>query len=232
MTFIKDDIRILYKRYSGTWTRRGRGGFSRNLVLGLCVFLTMVSMMILGFLPERKKAGRPVSVQSRLDFNEREFLDAVRDGDFKAVQAGLRAGVNVNVQNEFGESALHLVRDPRLASFLIENGADVHLREEESGMTPLFIQERPVADILVKAGADVNARSYKRNTPFLWYTYSGYRDGLEFLISAGADIQARNTDGQTALDIADAFGTKELIEFLEGAGVRREPAGRKNPERF
>ncbi|HOY09571.1 MAG TPA: ankyrin repeat domain-containing protein [Candidatus Omnitrophota bacterium] len=199
-----------------------RGVMSRDMVLGLSVLLAASGMIIFGLLPRLRppvvdNAGRSQTPSA----DGLQFLESVRNGNFQAVREGLKSGADVNVQNEFGESALHLVRDPQIALFLIENGADVRLRDRESGMTPLFFQERPIAEMLVGAGADVNARSRKGNTPFLWYTYSGYQTGLQFLISAGADIQARNDDGQTALDIAEAFGSPELIEFLEAAGVRR-----------
>ena len=206
---------------------------TRNTVLGLSLFLTAAAMVILGFLPGKKaplkaKADRPAALAA----DTRQFFDAVRAGNLPAVRAGLESGVDINAQNEFGEAALHLVRDPRLALFLLEHGADVHLREREFGMTPLFFQERPIADMLVKAGADVNARSDKGNTPFLWYTYSGYQEGLNLLISSGADVQASNADGQTALDIADVFGSPELVEFLEAAGVVRGTLGPGETERL
>ncbi len=191
-------------------------------------------MIIFGLLPPPRPSRlehaehRPAALSA----GALRFLASARSGDFQTVREGLKSGVDVNVQNEFGESALHVVRDPQVARFLVENGADVNLREREFGMTPLFFQESPVAEILVRAGADINARSRKGNTPFLWYAYNGYLPGLQFLIESGADIQARNSDGQTALDIADVFGGHDLIEFLEAAGVKRgDRSGRQEPGR-
>ncbi|MBN1547106.1 MAG: ankyrin repeat domain-containing protein [Syntrophaceae bacterium] len=150
-----------------------------------------------------------------------QFLDAVRNGSFEEVKAALAQGIDINVQNEFGESALHLVKKASLAQYLIEHGAAVNLTESQYGMTPIFFQEVPIARLLVAAGANVNARSNKGNTPLIWFAYSNYLEGIKYLISVGADLQAANADGKTALDVAEGFAEPELVEYLRTHGAKK-----------
>ncbi len=148
-----------------------------------------------------------------------EFLDAVRSGDLEKVKTVLAQGIDINVHNEVGEFALHLVKDVTLAKYLISHGADVNLHDKQFGMTPLFFQEVPVAKLLVAAGANVNAQSDKGNTPMIWFAYSNYLEGIRYLVSVGADIQVVNHDGKTILDVAEDFGSPELVEYLHSIGA-------------
>jgi ankyrin repeat protein len=151
-----------------------------------------------------------------------QFLDAVRNGSLAVVKAALSQGMNINSQNEAGESALHLVGDIALAEYLIARGADVNLPDKEFGMTPIFFQEVPITRLLVATGADVNARSHQGNTPVIWFAYSNYLEGIRYLVSAGADIHAVNQDGKTVWDVASHFGSPELIEYLRSIGAQKK----------
>ena len=151
-----------------------------------------------------------------------QYLEAARSGSLKKVKAALEDGINVNAQNASGESALHLVTDPATAAYLIERGADVHLRDKDFGMTPLFFQGVPIARLLVAAGADVNARSFKGNTPLIWFSYGNDLEGVQYLVSVGADTEAVNSDGQTALDVAKRFGNLEVAGYLISLGLGRK----------
>ena len=149
-----------------------------------------------------------------------QFLDAVRKGSLDNVKTWLAQGMDINARNESGEGALHVVRDPKVAVFLIQNGIDLEMRDDTLGMTPLFHHEIGIAKVLIDAGADVNARSHRGNTPLMWYAYSGYLEGIRYLAKRGADINARNYDGQTALDIAERFASQDVSNFLRSAGGR------------
>ena len=154
-----------------------------------------------------------------------QFLEAVQNGSLDKVKDCLARGVDINVRNENGESALHLVRDAALAEFLISRGADVNLSDRQFGMTPLFVQEVPIARLLVEAGANLNARSRTGNTPIIWFAYSNYLEGIKYLLSVNADLHAMNNDGRTVLDVAEDFGSPELVRYLRAAGAKK---GRQN----
>ena len=158
----------------------------------------------------------------RVSITPDQFLDAVRNGSLAIVKAALSQGMNINTQNDAGESALHLVRDIALAKYLIARGADVNLPDKEFGMTPIFFQELPITRLLVASGADVNARSHRGNTPMIWFAYSNYLEGVQYLVSAGADIHTVNHDGKTVWDVARHFGSPELIEYLRSIGAEKK----------
>ncbi|MFO7568238.1 MAG: ankyrin repeat domain-containing protein [Smithellaceae bacterium] len=150
-----------------------------------------------------------------------QFLAAARNGSLQKVKAALAQGIDINVQNEIGESALHLAKGTALVKFLITQGANVNLPDKQAGMTPLFFQDVPVARLLIAAGADVNARSHDGNTPLHWFAYSNYLEGVQYLVSVGADIHAVNKDGRTALDIARRFGNRVLVNYLRSIDVEK-----------
>jgi ankyrin repeat protein len=151
-----------------------------------------------------------------------QFLAAARNGSIQKVQVALAQGIDINVQNEIGESALHLAKGTALVKFLIKHGANVNLPDKQAGMTPLFFQDVPAARLIIAAGADVNARSHDGNTPLHWFAYSNYLEGVQYLVSAGADIHAVNKDGKTALDVARRFGNRALVDYLRSIDVEKK----------
>ena len=130
----------------------------------------------------------------------------------------------MNARTETGQTVLHFVQDPRLAKFLIENGADVNARDYDFEMTPIYFHKVAIAKLLHKAGADVNARAKKGITPLMWYTYSNYVDGLKFLIANGAQINIVNGEGSTGPRYRPAFRTQGVSRIPQ---VRRRKNGRR-----
>lgn len=150
-----------------------------------------------------------------LDDATRSLFDALETQDSDSCQQALEAGANLQAINDEGVTALHLVKDPKLAAQMIEKGSKVNALESQFLMTPLFFQEGEIMKLLVQSGAKVDAVSADGNTALLWYTYSNYREGIRFLIQNGADIHHRNNDGSSMLDIAEHFGTPDFVHFVK-----------------
>lgn len=197
----------------------------------ICLVLVAAAMMLPVLSSPHAEGAGHVAIGSGVDASALEagparvtadqFLEAVQNGFLDNVKECLDRGIDMNVRNEKGESALHLVKDAATAEYLISRGADVNLPDRQSGMTPLFFQEVPIARLLVAAGANVNARSLKGNTPLIWFAYSSYLEGIEYLLSVNADLHAVNDDGKTVLDVAEDFGSPELVEYLREAGAKK-----------
>jgi TPR repeat protein len=143
------------------------------------------------------------------------FFDSLYSNNIQNLKDILDKGnVDVNSQNDTGQTALHIAMDEQVIQLLISKGADVNARDDQ-GMTPIFTKEVELTKILVNAGADISLKSNGGNTALMWYAYSGYLDGIKYLVSQGADIKIKNRDNQTALDIAETFGHLKVVEYLE-----------------
>jgi ankyrin repeat protein len=110
---------------------------------------------------------------------------------------------------------LHLAHSPEIAAVLIENGANVNLKNE-SGSTALMIAVSngmlDFVKLLIKHGADVNALDVESNSS-LHIACNTMIDNFEIvkmLIESGAKVNSRDKEGRTPLMIAS------LGDFCEG----------------
>jgi ankyrin repeat protein len=196
-------------------------------VIGGLSFVAVISLAVFAFLRAAEiNALEEMAADSHLhkpvvhNPDVARLFDPVYAGEIEKVRALLAEGVDVNMTDEYGQTALHITQDEAIAALLIAHGADVHTRDLDYQMTPIFNKDIAIAKLLVEAGADIHARSKKGNTLLMWYSYSGYLDGVKYLVSLGADIQAQNSDGQTAYDIAETFGHRELLRYLKSIGAK------------
>lgn len=126
---------------------------------------------------------------------EAAFFQAVQDGDLAAVTAELDAGLDPNTRDEFGNTPLMVVEDPRIARRLISAGADVNARNEDAA-TPL-----------------IEAAKYCR------------LEVVRLLLQSGADVNAQDlSENRTALDWAMVWDSEhEVVTVLRNAGAREGP---------
>jgi ankyrin repeat protein len=103
----------------------------------------------------------------------------------------LRWGANVDLRNAQGATALHdaaLAGKLDVVQLLVEKGANVNAKDNESGATPLH-----------------HAASWGRT------------EVVTFLLENGADASIRTKGGDTALESAVVAGQKEVAELLRRA---------------
>ena len=155
------------------------------------------------------------------------LVDAVRSGDADALRALLDQGVDVNLTEADGTTALAWASyrdDIESADLLIRAGADANLAND-LGATALWAASQNGSETMVgrllEAGADPNAALMVGETPVMVAARSGYPDVVEQLISAGADPDARAARDQTALMWAAAQNHPDVVEVLieHGADV-------------
>jgi len=141
----------------------------------------------------------------------------------------LGEGAQVNTVDKFGASPLHIAAHNNSADFvkiLLEHGADIEMKQEEYGTTPLFtavLSWKPGVEsmaVLIGHGADVNARDETLRTPLFYAVTRADAERLVFLLEKGADINAQANDGETPLHNAVMQDDLVLAEILIGAGAR------------
>jgi ankyrin repeat protein len=93
------------------------------------------------------------------------FLTAADNGDTAKVMEGLNQGIDVNVTDEHGQTALMLAADQGhidTVNFLLQYRASLDLQNKLGGtalMLACFNGHLEIVTELLKAGADVNAKS-------------------------------------------------------------------------
>ena len=124
---------------------------------------------------------------------ENDIIKLTRNNDIEGVRKAIEKKVNVNIQDEYGCTALIIAiwwGRIEIAELLIEKGADVNI-QNKYGDTALMIAtisyEARIAKQLIEKGADVNFKNYRGET---------------------------DLDGETALDIAKKRGNQEIVELL------------------
>ena len=167
----------------------------------------------------QKKDIENVKYINNLGPKEERMFNALYEDDIDTIRFLLDEGVNINVKNTTYETPLHVTQNEEIVRMLIAKGADVNAVDDYR-MSPIFNKDIILAKILVESGADIHAKSNKGNTLLMWYSYSGYIDGVRYLVGLGADANIKNIDGQTAYDIADTFGRRELIKYLKLIGAK------------
>jgi len=214
---------------SGYWISRAKYGWKRGVIIAFSLICTVAALLItLVVGPQLKqletKAVSPQIVQKNpIEVEIQRLFLGVYTNDLKIVTEQLAKRVDVNARNETRQTPLHVTQHPDIARLLIDHGADLTAKND-SGMIPIFNKEVPVASILLDAGTDINAQSEDGNTLLLWYTYSGYLDGITYLINRGANINICNTDGHNALDIAEHFQPNSVtLRYLQTLDIQPCP---------
>ena len=136
-------------------------------------------------------------------------------------------GINVNVKDDAGQTALHwsaLFGSIEVAKYLVSVGADVNAKCN-NGNTPLHLAalEENVEFIkyLVSQGADINVKGRSNETLLHHEAFLGNLEMVKLLVSVGAEVNAKDDYGDTPLDVArEAEENTAIVEYLESVGGR------------
>lgn len=154
--------------------------------------------------------------------NEVDFLKAIESGNFKAVSAEIKNGVDVNYVDDRGTSPLHIAAQNNqieIVEKLLESGADVNALTKHDGWSALhFAATRgynEIVKILIDAGAnlDVHGLRYKR-TCLHYASDQGRSEVVKLLLKSGAKKDVIDINKDTPLALAERKGHEETAKLL------------------
>ena len=159
---------------------------------------------------------------------------AAHNGDVETLGVLLAHGANVNVQDDKGRTALHYATSGEIARLLMENAADVDVKDND-GIRALQATERTqnkkkllqavrqgtTEEIKrsLKAGASIETTDEGGKTTLLLAAEAGQAEAMRVLMDAGADpaatwIGRRSWREESAMDLAIRSGSAEAVRVL------------------
>jgi ankyrin repeat protein len=167
--------------------------------------------------------------QLGIPFAPERFLECAAVGDGACVSLFLVAGLNPDVQDELGGTALmRALQEEHLdvAKTLLEMGANPDLQDKNGGTTLMdasLYGHLNAVEMLLDNNANPNVQNKQGSTALSRASYHGYVEVVRILLESGADPNL----GEGALIGASEFGHTEVVKMLLASGADPNPQ-RKN----
>ncbi|XP_068087240.1 ankyrin repeat domain-containing protein 6 isoform X2 [Hyperolius riggenbachi] len=148
---------------------------------------------------------------------------AAHKGHLNVVQILIKAGCELDIQDDGHQTALHraaVVGNSDILAALIQEGCALN-RQDKDGNTALheaawhgFSQS---VKLLVKAGANVLAKNKAGNTPLHLACQNGHSQSCRVLLLAGSRADLKNHAGDTCLHVTARYNHLSVIRILLSA---------------
>ncbi|PKK33326.1 ankyrin repeat domain 6 [Columba livia] len=148
---------------------------------------------------------------------------AAHKGHLRVVQVLLKAGCDLDIQDDGDQTALHraaVVGNTDVIATLIQEGCALD-RQDKDGNTALheacwhgFSQS---AKALVKAGANVLAKNKAGNTPLHLACQNSHSQSTRVLLLGGSRADLKNNAGDTCLHVAARYNHLPIVRVLLSA---------------
>uniref|UniRef100_H0XGT1 Ankyrin repeat domain 6 n=1 Tax=Otolemur garnettii TaxID=30611 RepID=H0XGT1_OTOGA len=148
---------------------------------------------------------------------------AANKGHLSVVQILLKAGCDLDVQDDGNQTALHratVVGNTEVIAALIQEGCALD-RQDKDGNTALheaswhgFSQS---VKLLVKAGANSLAKNKAGNTALHLACQNSHSQSTRVLLLGGARADLKNNAGDTCLHVAARYNHLSIVRLLLGA---------------
>jgi ankyrin repeat protein len=150
----------------------------------------LVCLLVVGC-TDAPQTPRDELAARNIPFTVEAFLRSAETGDLTAVNLFLAAGMDPNVKDRYGGTALRYA------------AAKGHLA---------------VVQALLDKGADVNVQDTDGFTPLRYAVYNGHTEVVRALLDKGADVNVADKWGWTPLMIAPR-GNLDIVHLLRAAGA-------------
>ena len=164
----------------------------------------------------QQSANRP-----NMEALKARYFDAAREGDSAMLGAFYQAGLDVNVANEKGYTALILAAyhgHTDTVNFLIGEANANPCQEDNRGNTALmgaiFKGHVSVAKQLVFADCDIDEENAQGQTALMFASLFDRQEIINTLIDKGANPAHMDKAGNSVADIALSQGNYELAKVL------------------
>ncbi|XP_064602158.1 fibronectin type 3 and ankyrin repeat domains 1 protein-like [Liolophura sinensis] len=162
-------------------------------------------------------------VHLKNDAGKTSLMLACFAGQLDSVKILRSNGANYEDFDRGGSAPLHWAVDgqnDKLVEWMIKDGAEVDIRDQNSGWTPLLrcasvTGNYDVASVLLMYGADINAQDNDRKTPLMIAILNGHFPLVELLLKRNADISRTNEFGKTAFEMALTMDKRRIIKTIE-----------------
>ncbi|MFD2701656.1 ankyrin repeat domain-containing protein [Paenibacillus shunpengii] len=119
--------------------------------------------------------------------NSTDFINAAELGDTDKVLTMLEQGIDINVTDERGRTAI---------------------------LAATYGNKPDTVEALIQKGADLNLRDQRSDNPLLYAGAEGRPEIVKLMVEAGADTTLTNRFGGTALIPAADRGHVQIVEYL------------------
>nr|XP_033771151.1 cyclin-dependent kinase 4 inhibitor C isoform X2 [Geotrypetes seraphini] len=149
-----------------------------------------------------------------------ELTSAAARGDQEQVEILLQNNANVNAKNEFGRTALQVMKlgNTGIARRLLYKGADPNLKDR-TGFAVIHDAARAgfldTVKTLLQFQADVNIEDNEGNLPLHLAAQEGHLGVVEFLVRhTESNVGHINHKGATAHDLAKMYKKEEVVKWM------------------
>ncbi len=164
---------------------------------------------------------QPIHVQQK---EPEDIFQAAAQGNLTSVKAFLAQGININTQDERGNTALMQAvygKHLHIITFLVEQGANVNLINKDGWSALLYASNRDIFRYLLKHNADPTVTAESGFNILMAAAYAGDKATLADFIKQGADINSKDKYAWSLLINAIKGGHFDVVKYLidNGANV-------------
>jgi ankyrin repeat protein len=159
------------------------------------------------------------------------FVHFARSGDVESLRKELDAGIDANVTDNLGQTALIAAVSHgglEATNLLLARGADPDVRDN-AGWSPLhyaayFGAGTDLMAALLAKGAKIDARNDRGITALYFASATAHSVQVSYLLEHGADRNIASTSGYTPLRLAQTLGYDVIAKQLEPSATPTKPA--------